>query len=265
MTHAIHGFRIRSLFGSIQSALYSDCTLHDPQIRQDRGQQLLIELEKWRASTPPPMKPPPDGILSFFTTTDWNEVSYNYAILQIYRIQIADGRNPASDEMFLTCLNAAKNICHGFHRQYFGKPTTYTWSALHEMFLAGLTYIYCLWTSPAAREASRHDHVSRTCMDCTMFLVILAERWADAAPYRDIFEVLASRTMTMMADSQQGNSVAPVALVQGQDMYPEDLPLWMAGISDTGLSIGADWLLSELIDEFPTPEHFPLGEEGRVS
>lgn len=177
MTHAIHGFRIRSLFGSIQSALYSDCTLHDPQIRQDRGQQLLIELEKWRASTPPPMKPPPDGILSFFTTTDWNEVSYNYAILQIYRIQIADGRNPASDEMFLTCLNAAKNICHGFHRQYFGKPTTYTWSALHEMFLAGLTYIYCLWTSPAAREASRHDHVSRTCMDCTMFLVILAERW----------------------------------------------------------------------------------------
>ncbi|KAJ5179206.1 hypothetical protein N7492_002416 [Penicillium capsulatum] len=252
MTHAIHGFRIRSLIGCIQTALYSDSNLRDRDVRNSHVHQLSIELERWKASSPPPMIPPEGGALSYFVTPDWYDANYNYALLQLYRVQITDSEDPAPDEIFLKCLDAAKAICHSYRRQFFGKPITYTWSALHELFLAGLTYLYCLWTSPTAREVSRHDQVSSTCTDCTMVLVILAERWPEATPYRDIFEALASRTMTMMADLQQGKQMASTALVPSHTTYPEDLPQWVAGISDAGISTGVDWLLNELIDEFPS-------------
>ncbi|KAF4997118.1 hypothetical protein FDECE_12162 [Fusarium decemcellulare] len=260
MTYAIHAFRIRSLHGCILTSLYLDRNLVDPEVRKTRTQELLVKLDEWWASTPLPMVPPAGGALSFFTTPDWYQVSYNSALLQLYRIEITDSKHPASEVIFRTCLDAAKSICHCYRRQFFGKPTTYTWGALYELFLAGLTYLYCLWTSPAARETSRHDQVSSTCTDCTMVLVILAERWNDAAPYRDIFEALASRTMTMMAEAQQGKEIASTALVPGQEQCPEDLPQWMAGIADTGISLGVDLLLSGLIDDFPSQEQYPVSE-----
>ncbi|KAG9254069.1 fungal-specific transcription factor domain-containing protein [Emericellopsis atlantica] len=254
MTYAIHGFRIRSLLGCIQTALYSDVTLKSPEIRQARVEQLSVELETWWASNPPPIVPPKEGALSFYMTPDFYETNYHYAILQLYRVQITDRKTTAPDDVFLKCLEVSRKTCRNFWRQFLGKQLSYTWGAVHELFLAGLTYIYCLWTSPAARGVSRQDQVSSTCTDCTMVLVILAERWPEAASYRDIFEVLASRTMTMLTDVQQGKMVGSTALVQGQEAYPEDLPQWMAGISDTGYSTGADWLLSELIDEYPNPD-----------
>ncbi|KAH7159549.1 fungal-specific transcription factor domain-containing protein [Dactylonectria estremocensis] len=262
MTYANHAFRIRALQGCIQTALYSDTALKDPAVRKTRVQELLMELKEWQTSNPPPIVPPAGGGLSIFMTPDWYQINYNYAILQLYRVEITDSKEPASDDVFVICLEAAKSTCHSYRRQFFGKPTTYTWAALHELFLAGLTYLYCLWTSPAAREASRHDQVSSACTDCTMVLVILAERWSDAAPYRDIFEALASRTMTMMADTQQGKEIASTALVPGQDYYPEDLPQWMEGITDTGISLGVDLLLSGLIDDFPSREQYDYGDGG---
>ncbi|KPM37048.1 hypothetical protein AK830_g9524 [Neonectria ditissima] len=260
MTYAIHAFRIRTLQGRIQTSLYSDITVRAPEIRKARVQGFLTELDNWHALGPPPIVPPDGGGLSFFVTPDWFQVNYNYAILQLYRVQITNSKEPASDDIFKTCLDAAKSTCHRYRRQFFGKPTTYTWGALHELFLAGLTYVYCLWTSPAAREASRLDQVSSTCTDCIMVLVILAERWSEAAPYRDIFEALASRTMTMMADTQQGEIIASTALGPEQDQYLDDLPQWMAGIADSGISLGVDLLLSGLIDEFQSQEHHVNGE-----
>lgn len=256
MTHTIHAFRIRILHGCIQTQLYSDNTLRDPETRSSRIQKLLTELDKWQGSNPPPMVPPPGGALSFFLTPDWYQVSQNYAILQIYRVQITNLKQPAPDDIYLKCLEAAESTCHCYRRQFFGKPTTYTWGALHDLFVAGLTYLYCLWTSSAARDSSRQDQVSSTCTDCTMVLVILAERWPEAAPFRDLFEALASRTMTMMANKQQQQQepATSTALITWQEQFPEDLPQWMAGITDSGMSLGADWLLSGLIDDFQTLE-----------
>ncbi|KAH7245335.1 fungal-specific transcription factor domain-containing protein [Fusarium tricinctum] len=254
MTHAIHGFRIRALIGRIQTALYSDSTLKDATIRQALIQHLSDELEEWYKFRPTPMTPPQDGALAFFVSADWYEANYNYAVLQLFRPQITDMKGSVLDETFLKCLTTSKKTCHIFRRQYFGKPMAYTWSAVHELFLAGLTYLYCLWMSPAARQISRHDQVSNTCMDCTMVLVILAERWPEAAPFRNIFEVLTNRTMTMLSDAHQGKEITSSAIGPESETYPEGLSQWMEGISGSGITTGVDWLLSELIDEFPAPE-----------
>ncbi|ETS86656.1 hypothetical protein PFICI_00484 [Pestalotiopsis fici W106-1] len=264
MSYSNHGFRIRILLGRIQTALYSDCTLTSAE-KYARVGELSAALEEWWAETPPPRVLPEGGALSFFMTPDFFNVSYNYAILQLYRVHIADRKNMAPDEVFLKCLHAARNICQGFRRQFFGKPTAYTWSAVHELFLAGLTYIYCLWTSPACRNASRYDQVSSMCTDCTVVLVIVAERWSNTAPFRDTFEVLFNRTMTMMADIQQGKQSEPALLSTDQGAYPLDLPQWIAGISTTGSSMtGADWLLSELVEDFLAASDPNVGDMAEI-
>lgn len=253
VTYAIHAFRYRSLQGCIQTAIYSDLTLRDPGIANARVQELSAELDQLQASAPPPIKAGPGGALSLFMTPDWYQINHDYVTLQLYRFQLTDSKNPPPDNVVTKCMHAAKSICNGFRRQFIGKPTTYTWAVLHELFLSGLTYLYCLWTSPMARETTRQDQVSSTCTDCTMILVILAERWTDAAPYRDVFEALANRTMTMLADKQQGKEVAPDWLVTEEDQYSASFPQWMAGIADSEISLGLDLILNDLINDVPPP------------
>ncbi len=257
MTQSIHSIRLRRLWGKVHTTLYSDTALNNPadSSYHARIEQLRTELENWRVAIP--AMPPIQGeALSLFATPDWFQLNYNYTILQLYRIQITDSKGGAADNLFFECLHAAENICHGYRRQFLGKPTTYTWGALHELFLSGLTYLHCLWMSPAVREVTRQDQASSTCTDCTIVLVIIAERWEAAAPYRDIFETLASRTMTMMADKKHQEWILPGTSTDALDQSPGELTQWMASIADTGMSDGYDRLLTGLVGDLPRQPQF---------
>ncbi|KAF7541951.1 hypothetical protein G7054_g357 [Neopestalotiopsis clavispora] len=162
-------------------------------------QQLRHELETWRSTAPPAVNHR-DQALSLFGQDDWYDVNYSYSILLLHRRHLTNTKKEVPDEVILECLQAAENICSRYRRQYVGGSVGYTWGAIHFIFLAGLTYLHCLWISPAARKSRRHDTVSSTCTDCTMVLVVMAERWTGATPYRDIFETLSKRTITMMTD-----------------------------------------------------------------
>lgn len=83
-----------------------------------------------------------------------------------------------------------------------------------------------------------------------MVLVVLAERWPDAGPYRDIFEALAGSTMTMIANEQQGDITAQHHRISWQENRPKDLSQWMTNVSEGGISPGIDQLMSEFMDDF---------------
>ncbi|CAH0020493.1 unnamed protein product [Clonostachys rhizophaga] len=175
MTHAIHGFRFRNLLGRIHSTLYSDNTATDFDRRNAHIKDLIEELDKLMASRPLPRSPPDGGALSFFTTPDWYQAVYGSTILQLYRFHITDSQRPVPPDIITKCMRAARSACHSYRRQFLGTPTTPTWGALHELFLAGLTYLYCLWKASSASGSLRHDQISSTCTNCTMILVIMAE------------------------------------------------------------------------------------------
>ncbi|KAH7177064.1 putative transcriptional activator protein acu-15 [Dactylonectria macrodidyma] len=251
MTGAIHTFKIRRILSRIHSSLYSNvpCCSSAEHMHEKHVQHLRAEIESWRAEIPS-TTPCTGQALSLFATPDWFDMEYDYTILHLYRSQIIDRQSATADSVFLDCLRAAERICHSYRRQYLGKPTSYTWAALHELFLAGLTYLHCLWTSPAAREIYRQGQVSSTCTDCTIVLVLMAERWDTAAPYRDIFETLANRTLTMMDDRAEGRPAAPsVSAVQGNRNEGE-LMQWMTDIADEGMPEGFNGLLTSLVSDF---------------
>ncbi|KPI37990.1 uncharacterized protein AB675_3167 [Cyphellophora attinorum] len=63
----------------------------------------------------------------------------------------------------------------------------------------------------------------------------MAERWDGVGPYRDLFEALASRTMTMLVEREPGTGGTEegVGLVETDNDL--DWTQWIADIADTGM------------------------------
>lgn len=250
MSNAIHVFRLRCLWARIYYDLYSENALASANNATygSRVEELRADLDKWLASAPEII--PRTGVtLSIFATKAWYELNHSYTILHIYQTQLAEGRR-STDSIFSDCVKAAKNICTQYRRLYVGTAVKHTWQTLRCIFFAGLVYLHCLWTAPWIRETVQYDDVSRTCTDATMVLVVIAQAWEEAAPYRDLFEVLANRTMTMIVSKNNGANIVPTPWASADATEQETLTQWMVDIANTGMSDEMEGLLSGFMDEF---------------
>ncbi|KAM5341441.1 hypothetical protein ACJ41O_014472 [Fusarium nematophilum] len=252
MSTALHVFRLRHLCARIHASLYSDMNTNvdmDNPTWCDQVARFRTEIEDWLSSTPP--IPARTGIaLSIFATKDWYDLNYSETIIMLYRGQLAGHQEGVKDDVFFQCARAAERICHGYRRQYIGKPVNCTWGTLHVIFSAGLTYLHCLWTSAAVRDETRYDEMSSTFKSCTMLLVVMAERWKNAAPYRDMFEALCNRTTKMMSERSRDQSELLSSGAGSDEMEVGSFTQWMADISDVGMSDGINSLLNGLITDF---------------
>ena len=248
MSTAIHVFKLRQIWARIQPALYSRTSDHSlvDEIFDGQIAQLRADLDVWLA-TKPHSRPISKNDLSIFAKAEWYQMNYDYTILLLYRSQLTvyQGKN---QQLFEDCLRASGNICRGYRQMYIGTHVRYTWGTLHCLFLAGLTYLHCLWTSPAARDLVLLGDVSKTCTDCTMVLVAIAEGWKHAASYRDTFDVLASRTMTMLIESKCPTPQAPSS-IDGQANFDR----WMNDLTQVGGWDEIDETLAGMLNDFTEP------------
>lgn len=251
---AIHVFKLRCIWARIHTSFFSDTARLsvDDMTYTSRIQQLRADLDEWLATTPP-SREFSSSDLTMFLKQDWYELNYSYTLILLYRNQLAEFKD-SSSQIFQDCLQAARTICQGYRRLYIGTSIRYTWSTLHVIFLAGLVYLHCLWTSPTARTAIRPEEITKTCTDCTMVLVAIAEGWQGASPYRDAFEALASRTIGMIM-----NSNFPAASPTQWQVPPDfgDHDNWAFNLNDlieTGGLDGLDGLLEGFIVDFTQPD-----------
>lgn len=250
MSTALHVFRLRCLWARMHASLYSDTPrgASDRASHSDCVKQLRTELETWISSIPPiPIRT--GAALSIFGSREWYDLNYSETIILLNRDQLTKG-DGAEDHVFLESARAAENICHGYRQQYIGKRVNYTWGTLHVLFSAGLTYLHCLWTSSAVRHAVRQHGMTTTLTDCLMILVVMAERWKNVGAYRDIFEALSSRTMSMTMEENRDLQTFPTSSTTSHHADPDDLNQWMADISEVGMSGGIDRLLDGLVGDY---------------
>lgn len=231
MTAALHATKLRQLWSKFSDSIYSN--LFHPNSdgpSQQVGasiENLRQKLEEWKAAVPD--SSPDDSVngktLSVFASKNWFRLAYDYSILLLYRHYIIDNQGwyqeslspsqvgimDARDRAFEVCADHARDICLIYRHLYQtqGAHVQFTWGSLHILFLAGLTYLYCLWRSPCVRLKTRPNTVMNTSMACTTVLIIIADRWPAAISYRDIFETLSERTISMMC-GEQGNSLQDV-------------------------------------------------------
>lgn len=64
---------------------------------------------------------------------------------------------------------------------------------LLSQFNVGVTFLYCFWATPISHRSTEYSSpgVSEALRACSTSLAILSERWIQAEPLRDIFDILA--------------------------------------------------------------------------
>ncbi|KAJ5240900.1 uncharacterized protein N7469_002491 [Penicillium citrinum] len=248
MSNAIHVIRLRIIWAKIHSLVYSGTVLKDTDNENHRASiiQLREDLEQWR-SRMPELRPRRGKTLSIFLTKAWYELNYYGSILLLYRPQLAEDKN-TPDKIFIDCMEAASYICREYRRQYIGTDVKPTWSSLHFLFLAGLTYLHCLWSSSVASRSVRQSEVNKTCNDCTMVLVVIAEMWKGAAPYRDIFETLASHTVSMIINRSLSFNL-PEGPALADPLDREAVTGWISDIDDMGMLDVFDDMLAGFVND----------------
>ncbi|KAJ5612563.1 hypothetical protein N7510_005757 [Penicillium lagena] len=226
MTGVIHVIKLRQLWSKISNNLYLNIFRLGERNSYDSTlvENLRQELEEWRSGAPDDLDTSNAPPLSVFESPNWFYIAYDYSLLLLYRPRItcplaALEESQSIDAAFQVCADSARDICQRYRRLYQSRGRVqFTWGSLHILFLAGLTFNYCLWRSRRLRESTPQSVVVNTCMACTTLLVIIAERWSQASSYRDIFESLSERTINMMSGDNrrtesEGMGVSPSAQV----------------------------------------------------
>jgi hypothetical protein len=271
MTGAIHGIKLRRLWGKFNDNIYPPICRHcgDDCMQHVTVERLRQELEEWHASTPGPVDHSGSKPLSVFASSEWFQLAYDHSILLLYRHYIASpaerhenesgtstSTNEKVERAFEECALRAREMCLLYRRLYQSSSIQFTWGSLHILFLGGLTYLYCLWRSRRVRDMTKQSDVVSTCMACTTVLIIIAERWKQATSYRDIFEALSERTIRMIC----GNGTVPrlsdyPPLGLGPEFWDQnvsDVPIqdWIIGMDDMAMPQESEWLVQELLQEF---------------
>ena len=243
---AIHTIQLRQLWASIQSSVY-------PQVGVETTTQSLAliesfknELSTWLASAPEQLES--NRIHNnAFGGPEWFALMYHQSILLLYRHRLVQSRgDTTSSTAYIDCAHSAQSICMIYRQLYVSQRLNDTWGALHVLFLGGVTFLHCMWSSSEVRSIYRQDKVSAICTSTMIVLAIMAERWSAVAAYRDAFEMLSSATQTMLADISISSSSPsmPVISSGGYDQFTD----YLAYMSEVGMCSSVEDLLTSMVE-----------------
>lgn len=237
-------------------------------------------LDNWHANIPQQSYPSKSEPISVFASNSWFSLAYCQSLTMLYRHYLTYSHRRTTDNFgtscrpevvdaaIMECASRAQETCLGYRQTYQRHNVRYTWDSLHTLFMAGLTYLHCLWSSEVLRRNTKQLDVMNTCTSCNMVLVIIAERWRRAATYRDIFEALAEKTLSMIcgevqavtADSSQLGSTRD-GMTSTNDQFGNVLPLqgvlqaadqdeWFTNLGNIDLLDDSNWLLQGFLQDF---------------
>lgn len=281
MSGAIHAYKLRRLWTKMNDQLYP------PRGRLycgDSGSQrhvidsLREELEDWHTATPDQLDYSASHPLSVFASKSWFQLAYDHSILLLYRHYMvasqssrhgvdvsdhahADDMAKTANDALEECFVRAREICVVYRRIYQSSSVQFTWGSIHILFLAGLTYLFCLWRSSPLRSKAKQSDVIGTCLACSTVLIIVAERWNMATGYRDTFEALSQRTISMICgDIEEPSNLGSLPFTPngqglGQEAVAQDIPRtaepqfqdWIMGLDDMTVPRESEWLVNELL------------------
>lgn len=162
---------------------------------------------------------------------------YYYKCLRFLLYPSVSSSEP-SPHYLQRCVEACGGVCQTYKRLHQNVTVGFSLMALHSVFSAGLTLLYCSWVSPLeVFNIKANSHINA----CSIVLYVIAERWPGARKYRDIFEVIKQSVMEAIEDGQYAPRRAIKKLkpdmqealraLQPLEGGPEDLSALMAEMS----------------------------------
>ncbi|KAJ5370757.1 uncharacterized protein N7496_006849 [Penicillium cataractarum] len=186
---ALHLIRCRCIQSRIiNTILRSD--FHQINSSSAWREHMLEELETWRTQVQRLSHRANRGYLS----DRWVGMAYNYTIALLHQPTKDNVCNGFGDRS----VSASVKLALTFRAFQKDRQTAQLWPGLLSQFTVGVTILYCFWATPPAYRtpAYRATEVSEALRACSTALAILAERWTQAEPLRDVFDILAKEIPT---------------------------------------------------------------------
>lgn len=261
---ACHVVRLRRIQSSICSFVYKPqhhLFRIDSKEADATRVEIVLELNNWVLTFPAKSEP-----LLSFETPNWSLISYHNLMLLLLRpvvLEVLIHKRELNDrliEWFKVFTQLASAICLNYKEIHAKGKMSYTWLALHCVFVAGLSFLYCLWVdlSLSVLEWRRRGVVYDTISACSSILYVLAERFSSAAVFRDTFESI-SNTVLQRIDESKVSSVLRDTTYQHQLLqragpsYGQESTKFLVGALSKE-SIGIDQYLGFDLDEFRDDE-----------
>lgn len=205
MSTFVHIIKLRQLQSRIQSLFYSpDTSQTQLQGIHYHQAELRSQLDSWITQSPRYSNP----TVATFQSTEWFQIAYSHALLLLYRPSPA---NPVIDSSALQiCADSAISLISSYSSLYAKNKITYTWIALHSLFMASITMLYTLCVSPDIRASTTKAVVKSNVISCLALFEVMSEYWPLASRCHEIIDRLGSVTVALFerSDSPTSEGVA---------------------------------------------------------
>ncbi|OQE43569.1 hypothetical protein PENCOP_c003G05946 [Penicillium coprophilum] len=185
---ALHLFRCRRIQSRIISTMMRS-DFKEIDISTTWREHMLGELDSWRSQ----LRVLSDAASKSYTSDRWVGMAYNYTILLLHQPTKENVCSGFGDRSVPACVQIAMT----FRTFQKDRQTAQLWPGSGNQLLSqvavGITLLYCFWATPPQHQttAYRSREVPEALRACSTALAILAERWVQAEPLRDVFDALA--------------------------------------------------------------------------
>ncbi|KAH0566463.1 hypothetical protein GP486_000133 [Trichoglossum hirsutum] len=152
-------------------------------------------------------------------STEFLQLNYWQAVIMLYRQSLAvppplageygtsdDVSSPSmvnmercedEEQVFLKVAEAGQRVLRIYRQLHRVHLVNYTFLATHHLFMAGISFLYAIWHSPAVRRRITLDEMDFTVLAATSVLNDLIEKCPPAEACRDAFERMSRATVQM--------------------------------------------------------------------
>ncbi|KAL5042329.1 hypothetical protein BDW71DRAFT_147085 [Aspergillus fruticulosus] len=142
----IHIIQLRKINARVYTSFHSiGRTPSDPDELETARSAFFSELNHWLIMAPRYVR-----TSSTFQSQEWFQIAFHHAVLSLYRPSRAVPM-PSSEDLRL-CMESAIGLINSYSSLYARNRIKYTFVAIHSLFMAAVTMLYALRSSPPLRH-----------------------------------------------------------------------------------------------------------------
>ncbi|PVH18493.1 uncharacterized protein CXQ87_001423 [Candidozyma duobushaemuli] len=187
-------FKVRQIQSECQRILYENGEL--PRRFSNLAQwkaHISEELELWRARCPKKSRK-----MNCEFNTEFFDLNYYHTLLLINGLSKKTFQ--LAPDAYFKVLEASKGLMACYSKLYHKKAINYTWAAVHNLFMAGTSYLFVLYNSEQSRSSNSADEVKVVTEDCLSVLASLVASCTAAKSCMDTFSMLTAVVLKLRYD-----------------------------------------------------------------
>jgi hypothetical protein len=196
---ALSFFKIRKIHAEIQSILYECAPLPRQYSSLDHWRdEMAANLENWHHECPKSTEK-----MNCNFNLRFIELNYHQSKLLLYGLCPAY-TSPPTVECYGIIAEAGKKIIQTYLEMNNQRIINYTWVVVHNLFMAGTSYLYALYHSPELRAKTTVESITKTTAACTEVLTSMIGQCDAATSCRDTFGILTAAILKLCYNEQTG-------------------------------------------------------------